>query len=225
VGTSDKEESKRQEPVRSCGYFGQGRVQKARACPKLWVLRTRKSPKRQEPVRSQGNFGQGRVQKGKSLSEVRGTSDKEESKRAEPVRSQGDFGHGGVQKGRACPKTGGLRTRKSPKGQSLSEVRGTSDMEESKKQEPVRSQMNFGQGRVQKARACPKPWVLRTRKSQKGKSRYEVRGTSDKEEPKKARACPKQWELRTMEEPKRQEPVRSRETLDRVMLKRCIYVG
>ncbi|NWQ41929.1 hypothetical protein MLOOGBEN_14620 [Bacillus sp. EB106-08-02-XG196] len=49
-------------------------------------------------------------------------------------------------------------TTKSGKRESVSEVVGASDREELKKQESVRRGGDFGQGRAEKERVCPKWW-------------------------------------------------------------------
>jgi len=84
----------------------------------------------------------------------------------------------------------------------------TSDKEGPKKQGCVRSRVNFGQGRPQKTRWCPKSCQLRTREVQQSKMVSEVVLTSDKggptkqdcvrshvnfgqERPQKTRWCPK----------------------------------
>ncbi|MGJ7912144.1 hypothetical protein, partial [Neobacillus sp. LXY-1] len=85
----------------------------------------------------------------------------------------------------------------------VSEVKVTLDKEESKKQDGVRSQSNFGQGGVKKARWCPKPrrhlWTGRSQKSKK---------------------IPKSCKLLTRRNQKEQERVRSRCTFGQVAAKK-----
>ena len=58
--SSDKEEAKTQERVRSRSNFRQGRGKNARACLKSSQLQDKEEAKTQERVRSRANFGQGR---------------------------------------------------------------------------------------------------------------------------------------------------------------------
>ena len=138
VSPSDKAGHKKQGRVRSCVTFGQGRVKKARSCPKLCHLRTRQD------------------QKGKVMSEAVSPSDKAGSKKQGRVRSCVTFGQGRVKKARSCPKLCHLRTRQDQKGKVMSEAVSPSDKARPKKQGHVRSRVTFGQGRAKKARSCPK---------------------------------------------------------------------
>ncbi len=101
-------------------------------CLKLWGLQTRKSGKRE------------------SVSEAKVASDKEEQKIQDSVRSRADFGQGRAKNTRQCPKPSRLRTRKSKKYKTVSEAEQTSDKEERKKQDNVRSRVKFGQGKEKK---------------------------------------------------------------------------
>ncbi|MGJ7910239.1 hypothetical protein [Neobacillus sp. LXY-1] len=114
------------------------------------------------------------------MSEAEPTSDKEEPKKQERVRSYVNFGQGKAKRARQCLKPSGLQTRRSQRSKSESEAEPTSDKEEPRKQERVRSYVNFGQGKAKRARQCLKPSRLQTRKSQKSKSESEAMLTSDK---------------------------------------------
>ncbi|WP_394234886.1 hypothetical protein [Niallia oryzisoli] len=77
------------------------------------------------------------------------------------------------------------RTKESKKSKTESEVGLTSDKGRPKKQGRVRSRINFGKEKAEKARLSQKPNQLRTREGGKSKTESEAESTSDKGKQKK----------------------------------------
>jgi hypothetical protein len=143
-GYSDSINPKKWNRVRIKEIFGQQWHEEVESCP------------------NQGDIRTAMARKGGIVSESRGYSDSNGTKRWNRVRIKGIFGQQWHEKVESCPNQGDIRTGLTRKREIMSESRGYSDSNGTKRWNRVRIKGIFGQQWHEKGGSCPNKGHIQT---------------------------------------------------------------